>query len=60
MKAVHKGNDMFVWRMTWFGNSICYQIFPIVLDHKLGLIGSGMCSAVLAISQMVSVIVDYT
>ena len=58
VKAVYEGNDVFVWLPTGFGKSLCYQILPFVFDHKLGLIGSGMSSAVLVVSPLVSLMVD--
>ena len=58
VKAVYEGKDVFVWLQTGFGKSLCYQILPFVLDHKLGLIGTGKSSAVLVVSPLVSLMVD--
>ena len=46
---------MFVWLPT----SFCYQIFPFVFHHMLGLIGFGKSRTVLVyISPLVSLMVD--
>ena len=45
--------------MTSFCNKICYQILPLVSDHKLGPICFEKSFSVLVISPTVSLIADY-
>ena len=35
VQAVYEGNDVFVWLPTGYGKSLCYQVLPLVFDHKL-------------------------
>ena len=59
MKALYEGKDMFMWLLTRFGNSICYQILPFISEHKLSPVHSGSSVGVRVISLMVSLIVDH-
>ena len=37
LKAIYDGKDVFVWLLTVFGKSVCFQALPLVFDYKLGL-----------------------
>lgn len=47
-----QGKDVFVWFLTGFGKSVCYQALPFMFDHKLGR--STNRSVVLVVSPLVS------
>ena len=39
MEAVYNGYDVFVWLLTGYEKSLCYQAVPLIMDFKLGLVG---------------------
>ena len=58
VKVVDEGKDVFMWLLMGFEESLCYQILPVVIDHKLGLIDSRKSSTVLVVSPLVSLVLD--
>ena len=57
---LYSGNDMFLWLLTGFGKSICYQSLPFIFDYKLGKNSAptNQRSVVLVASPLVSLMVD--
>ena len=54
-KAIHsiyRGRDVFVWLPTGFGKSLCYEVLPFVMDHKLSRIDA-KSSLVLVVSPLI-------
>ena len=58
IKAVYDRNEVFVWLPTGYGKSLCDQALPFVMDHKMGLVETQKCSAVLVIAPLVALIFD--
>ena len=42
ISAVYSGNDVFVFLLTGFSKSICFQVLPFLFDHKMHQ-RSGQC-----------------
>jgi len=36
VKLLSEGKDIYMWFLTGYGKSICYQLLPFVFDVKLG------------------------
>ena len=45
---------MFVWLLTGYGKSLCYQVLPFLFDHT----GRRTDSLVVVVSPLVSLMVD--
>ena len=59
-KAIHsiyRGRDVFVWLPTGFGKSLCYEVLPFVMDHKLSRIDA-KSSLVLVVSPLIALMTD--
>ena len=56
VKLLSEGKDIFVWFLTGYGKSICYQLLPFIFDIKLGRTNAPLVdrSVVLVISPLVS------
>ena len=56
VKRLSEGKDVFVWFLTSYGKSICYQLLPFVFDVKLGRTNAPLIdrSVVLVIFPLVS------
>ena len=51
IKAMYEGRDVFVCLPTGYGNSLCYQTLPFVMDHKDN---RAQASAVLVVSPLIA------
>ena len=49
---------VFVWFPTGFGKSICYTTLPFVFDYKLGRVDGDYHSLVVAVSPLISLMID--
>ena len=58
MGTVYDGHDAFIWLLTGYGKSLYYQAVPLILDFKLGLVGSKKLSLVLVVSPLIALMVD--
>ena len=43
---------------TGFGNTICFEVLPFVLDYKLDLVAGQMRSCIIVVSPLVALMVD--
>ena len=57
VQSIYQGRDVFVWLPTGFGKSLCYEVLPFVMDHKLGRVGSA-ASLVLIVSPLIALMTD--
>lgn len=44
--------DVFMIKPTGFGKSICFEVIPLVFDHKLGLVDSQRRSCIIVLSPL--------
>ena len=58
VEAIYNGKDVFVWLPTGFGKSLCFQVLPFMMDHKLGLIGTKKSCSVLIICPLLALMMD--
>ena len=54
IKSVYEGKDVFLWLPTGFGKSLCYEVLPFVLGHKL----ERQDCLVIVVSPLVSLMTD--
>ena len=54
IKSVYDGKDVFLWLPTGFGKSLCYEVLPFVLGHKL----NRQDCLVIVVSPLVSLTTD--
>ena len=58
MEAIYKHQDVFVWLPTGYGKSLCYQVLPLIMDYKHGVVETQRHSLVLVVSPLVALMVD--
>ena len=60
IRLVYSGKYVFVWLLTGYGKSICYQTLPHLFDYKMKRLGNQLTrrSVVLVVSPLVSLMVD--
>ena len=46
---------MFVWLLTGFGKSLCYQALPFMMEHKMGQLGG---CAMLVVVRLVALLIN--
>ena len=52
--------DVYLWLLTGFGELVCYEVLPLVIDHKRAELWTGQSnySVVLVTSLLVSLMID--
>ena len=58
LREVYEGNDVFVWLPTGYGKSLCFECLPFMFDMKLCRRTDTICSVVLVVSPLVSLMVE--
>ena len=58
IESICNGKDTFVWLLTGFGKSICYQTLPFVFDKMSRKCAAGGSVVVVVVSPLISLMED--
>ena len=58
VEAIYDGKDVFMWLPTGFGKSLCFQVLPFMMDHKLSFVDTEQSCSVLIICPLLALMMD--